>query len=197
MIDVFSLLKSKSKSIFGSTQFILKSLILLLLIAQGRFLVSGFRKYDNIAPYSRSISTSLLKLFNYAKDFASLTIQDSQTMSTKELFSHVVEDSLNTDETLLFKDVKLYKGKPTINKFIIANPKIFLKKFQMSKLYTSTDLDSIDETTPLKQYFSMLPVIYIAENHPEYGTLGSASILYLSIKNMIGYFLIRFYVKST
>jgi len=79
---------------------------------------------------------------------------------------------------LLFPGVRIYKGPPTINKFIVANPKAFLEKSKMSKLYLNIDseIDSLDLTTPLWQYAAMLPVIYIAETHPEYGTLGKSSL---------------------
>lgn len=76
---------------------------------------------------------------------------------------------------LLFPKVTLHKGPPTINKFIIANPKAFLEKSKMSKIYLNVDdgIESLDPSTPLWQYASMLPVIYIAETHPEYGTVGN------------------------
>jgi hypothetical protein len=98
-------------------------------------------------------------------------ISDLKKMSNKEAFRAMSESS-TIKSSLLIEDVEIAASKPTINKYIIANPKGFLVNPQASKLYMNGEIDDLDESTPLQQYMSMLPVIYIAENHPDYGTLG-------------------------
>ena len=99
------------------------------------------------------------------------TIQSASELNSRETLTAVCQP-LSISPSFLFNNTTLYKGKPTINKFIIANPKAFLEKRKISKLYCNIDFNSFDESSYLHELATFLPVIYIAENHPDFGTLG-------------------------
>lgn len=90
-------------------------------------------------------------------------------MSTIDALKYVVRE-LNISTHDLFENVEKLQNSPTINTYIIANPKVFLSKSHISKFYT--DFDFSVETITVQKLLSILPVIYIAEQHPEYGILG-------------------------
>ena len=73
----------------------------------------------------------------------------------------------------LFTNVDIERAKPQVCKYVIANPKAFLdpsnKDVAMSY---GIDASTIGDDTPAETLLRMLPVIYIADVHNEYGTLG-------------------------
>lgn len=96
------------------------------------------------------------------------TIADLNGMSSREVILAMRENVQNES----FEKVNLLKTEPGINRFIIANPKIFFQKPEISRLYCDSDINQWNQTTTLKSLANILPVIYIAETHPEFGTLG-------------------------
>jgi hypothetical protein len=68
-----------------------------------------------------------------------------------------------------FPNTHIIRGRPTVGKFIIANPKAFLDNPTTIKPYCNVPLT---EDMDLRGFVLSLPVIYIADNHDELGTLG-------------------------
>eukprot|EP01036_Dinobryon_divergens_P023825 gene23825-32212_t len=96
---------------------------------------------------------------------------------------------------LLFDNVDIDKSIPTVGKYLIANPKSFFTKPVIAKSH-GLDVSSFSPTTSLESLAYQLPVIYIADIHPEYGTLGfmlhressntSMAALYPSLRSFRG-----------
>ena len=94
-------------------------------------------------------------------------VADMKYLSVKETIRAV-----RTKQTISkFHDVNIVKAAPSISRIIVANPKSFFENPSIAKLY-GFDVDAVDSTTPLAKLAPILPVIYVAETHPEYGTLG-------------------------
>ena len=70
-----------------------------------------------------------------------------------------------------FKGVQIERSSPTVCRYVIANPQAFLSNPGVASLY-GFDAELLSLNTPLTDLAALLPVIYIAEEHPEYGTLG-------------------------
>lgn len=101
-------------------------------------------------------------------DLEKLTIRDALgavcgiDSSVRELYM---------DKGLLFEKVAIEKNSPVVGTYIIANPKMFLKQPAVAKSY-GLDTTGLSPDAPLDSLDYQLPVIYIADVHPEYGTLG-------------------------
>jgi hypothetical protein len=102
------------------------------------------------------------------------TVADLPTLSTKEALRYVCNkptEPLAIEELGAFENVDLVRSSPTINRYIIANPKEFFARPDVARQY-GVNVGGIDPETPLSELATMLPVIYIADIHNEYGTLG-------------------------
>lgn len=104
---------------------------------------------------------------------AEATVEDLPILSIKEALGAICGPKESIEESLLFPEVAIQKQAPGPTKYIIANPKTFLQKPQVAKLY-GLDLKDIKPSTKLTTLAHQLPVIYIADVHPEYGTVGFA-----------------------
>ncbi len=103
----------------------------------------------------------------------SYTVKDLKKLSTKAALSAVCGDrSLLKNEYRYDDDVvNVVKGAPTVNRFVVANPKAMLENPLIAKA-AGLDFDAIDPLLPLSKLAEELPVIYIADVHSEYGTMG-------------------------
>ena len=103
----------------------------------------------------------------------SYTVKDLKTLSTKAALSAVCGDRNLLKGEYRYDDdqVSVVKGAPTVNRFVVANPKAMLENPLISKSM-GLDFDTIDPKLPLSKLATELPVIYIADVHPEYGTMG-------------------------
>lgn len=102
------------------------------------------------------------------RDTDDLTIRDIDSLSTKDILRAIHSTGVSANQ--LFDGVDIAKSSPGINKFVIGNPKIFYNKKKLSRLYFDNEFDDLN--MPLSSIARMLPVIYIADVHPEYGTVG-------------------------
>ena len=101
------------------------------------------------------------------------TVQDLKKLSTKAALSAVCGDRRLLEDQYRYDDglVNVVKGAPTVNRFVVANPKAMLENPLIAKT-VGLDFETIDSTMPLSKLADELPVIYIADVHPEYGTMG-------------------------
>ena len=101
------------------------------------------------------------------------TIADASNLPVKQVLNAVCGSVSAIDSKYLFEGVDIEKAVPTVCKYIVANPKAFLEKPKLAKQY-GFDLDALgfDSSTPLSLLAPHLPVIYIADIHNEFGTLG-------------------------
>ena len=103
-------------------------------------------------------------------------MSDLQLLSIREALGAICgPDSsckdLYRSKGLLFSDVSIERNPPSVGRFLIANPKSFFQKTILAKSH-GLDVTSIPPTSSLESLSYQLPVVYIADIHPEYGTLG-------------------------
>jgi len=97
---------------------------------------------------------------------------DLAKLSTKAALQGVC-GTLSTSqiESMVIPNVDVEKSAPTVCRFVIANPKAFWEKTMIAKSY-GVDFSMLDPSMPLTDLAALLPVIYVADVHQEYGTLG-------------------------
>ena len=98
-----------------------------------------------------------------------LQVKDLKNLSVKEALNAVCSQEFESKH--LFPKTDIAKKAPTVCTYVIGNPKAFFEKPRMAKAY-GVDVDSIDPKTPLSDLAKILPVVYVADVHTEYGTLG-------------------------
>ena len=100
-------------------------------------------------------------------------LSDLKRMNTKAALNAVCGGSDLLTKEKLYEEgsVNVLKSAPTVNRFVIANPKALLENPQIAKSL-GVDFTSMDPNSPLTDLAKILPVIYIADVHSEYGTLG-------------------------
>jgi hypothetical protein len=106
-------------------------------------------------------------------EIAGYTVGDLKKLSTKAALSAVCGglELLGGEHRFPAGSVNVIKGAPTINRFIVANPKAMADNPLIAKSM-GIDFESIDASSPLTDLARALPVVYIADVHPEYGTMG-------------------------
>ena len=103
-----------------------------------------------------------------------LTAEKLLSLPVKEAINAVCGSVDDLAKKYLIPNTSIVKSAPTPCQYIIANPKAFLEQPKIAKLY-GFDIDEIGGmSTPAEKLAKYLPVIYIADVHPEYGTLGFA-----------------------
>ena len=98
-----------------------------------------------------------------------LEVKDLKSLSVKEALNAVCSQEF--DPKYLFPNTDIAKKAPTVCTYVIANPKAFFEKPRMAKAY-GVDVENIPPNTPLSELAKILPVVYVADVHTEYGTLG-------------------------
>ena len=118
----------------------------------------------------------LLLLLDIARLAVALSVQsapvidDLRRLSTKQALAAVCgQASEMAGHT--YTNVDVVKSSPTVCKFVIGNPKALYENPLIAKS-VGLDFAALDPAMPLSSLAAMLPVLYIADNHPEYGTLG-------------------------
>lgn len=103
----------------------------------------------------------------------SYTVGDLKKLSTKTALASVCGPPELLSEESRFPEsaVKVMKEMPTVNRFVVANPKAMMENPLIAKS-VGLDFDAMDSSMPLSSLAEKLPVIYIGDMHPEYGTLG-------------------------
>ena len=97
------------------------------------------------------------------------TLDDLNYLSSKDSIRAVCGPRL--ENQVQFVGVDVVTKSPTTCKFIIGNPKAFFENKETAKAY-GIDFESYNRSTSLMDLAEVLPVIYIADIHSEYGTLG-------------------------
>eukprot|EP00601_Ochromonadales_sp_CCMP2298_P004407 CAMPEP_0173191992 /NCGR_PEP_ID=MMETSP1141-20130122/13185_1 /TAXON_ID=483371 /ORGANISM="non described non described, Strain CCMP2298" /LENGTH=260 /DNA_ID=CAMNT_0014116227 /DNA_START=87 /DNA_END=869 /DNA_ORIENTATION=+ len=92
-------------------------------------------------------------------------------MTIKQVLAAIRGDIDPSQQDKLFPRVAISRSVPTVTQYMIANPVSFFQSPETASQY-GVDVASIAPDTPLKDLASMLPVIYLADVHPEYGTVG-------------------------
>mmetsp|Transcript_15046 Transcript_15046/g.22230 ORF Transcript_15046/g.22230 Transcript_15046/m.22230 type:complete len:309 (-) Transcript_15046:484-1410(-) len=140
------------------------------------------------------ISRRISIVLSEKKGTSSFQVSDLSDLSVREVLASVCGNNRENyrERGLLFNNVDIFKGSPTVGKFIIANPKGFCSKPIVAKSH-GFDVESLLPTASLESLDYQLPVVYIADIHPEYGTLGymlhresvnaSMAALYPSLKS--------------
>ena len=100
-----------------------------------------------------------------------LQVKDLRSLSVKEALNAVCGSMKDLEDKHKFPNTDIAKKAPTVCTYVIANPKAFFEKPRMAKAY-GVDVENIDPKTPLADLAKILPVIYVADVHTEYGTLG-------------------------
>lgn len=100
-----------------------------------------------------------------------LQVKDLRSLSVKEALNAVCGSMKNLESKYKFSNTDIAKKAPTVCTYVIANPKAFFEKPRMAKAY-GVDVENIDPKTPLEELAKILPVVYVADVHTEYGTLG-------------------------
>ena len=108
--------------------------------------------------YSNRLSTKMV-----------LEVKDLKNLSVKEALNAVCSQEFESKH--LFPNTDIAKKAPTVCTYVIGNPKAFFEKPRMAKAY-GVDVETIDPRTPLSDLAKILPVVYVADVHTEYGTLG-------------------------
>lgn len=152
------------------------SLLLLLLAAveafhfavQHRFASKNAHSVVSVPRHARMARESL---FMSSEVTNSYTLSDLGKLNTKAALLAFCGDVDSIPASAKFENVNVEKSKPTYNRFIIANPKALLNDANVARTF-GIDLDSISGATPLTEIAARLPVIYIADVHSEYGTMG-------------------------
>ena len=101
------------------------------------------------------------------------TVGDLEKLTTKAALASVLGPSelLSPEARYADNTVNVMKEIPTVNRFVVANPKAMLENPLIAKS-VDLDFDTLDASMPLTKLAEKLPVIYLADQHPEYGTLG-------------------------
>ena len=99
------------------------------------------------------------------------TVSDLNDMSVKEVLREIAGPLTNLPSCEVVPNSDVVKAAPTVCKYIIANPKAFFDSEEIAT-YHGVDLQSFAPSTPLVDLAKHLPVLYIADIHSEYGTLG-------------------------
>lgn len=76
-----------------------------------------------------------------------------------------------SEQRMLFDEVELDPDGPMTSSFLIANPLGFLSRPELAKEY-GCDLEKLTDPTDCSALAPLLPVIYVASDHRQYGTLG-------------------------
>jgi putative AlgH/UPF0301 family transcriptional regulator len=102
------------------------------------------------------------------------TAQDVLSLPVKEAINAVCGDVTDLAPKYLIPSTDIVKSAPTPCRYVVANPKAFLEQPHIARLY-GFDIDEIGGLdTPAERLAAHLPVIYVADVHTEYGTLGLA-----------------------
>eukprot|EP01038_Epipyxis_sp_PR26KG_P016701 gene16701-22844_t len=106
-----------------------------------------------------SIKESLLAIsnFNHNNNIPSVT-REPESLS-------------QIPQNYLFSSTDIVKSPPTVCRYIIGNPKSMINQPNIASLY-GFNREEFNDKTILAELADHLPVIYIADTHPEYGTLG-------------------------
>eukprot|EP01031_Cornospumella_fuschlensis_P031937 gene31937-38613_t len=122
------------------------------------------------------------------EDISKKLANDARDMTMGELFGAICGDQKVTKADMLYDNVNLIKKEPTINQFVIANPKAFLDQPDIAKKYgVDFTLVKPGEKIDLTLLARMLPVIYVADWHKDYGSLG------LQLNNLSPFSMNEFY----
>lgn len=130
-----------------------------------------------VAGYLVLPSTRQHYLSRYRSTSSDVTSNDLNTASVKEVLYRIRQSTGDNIDLPLYKEMDVARSKPTINKYVIANPKAFFdaNNYDIVKNYIDIDYCNkiIEETGTLTlDVIRLLPIIYIADIHSEYGTLG-------------------------
>lgn len=109
-----------------------------------------------------------------------VTTSDLNTASVKEILYRMrqsADSRVGSNDFPLYKEMDVARSKPTINRYIIANPKAFFdaNNYDIVKNYMDIDYCNkimMETGTLTLDVIRSLPIIYIADIHSEYGTLG-------------------------
>lgn len=141
-------------------------------------LVSSYSVRLPVAGRFRFISSSVLQQQSTQQQSGTssirasqLTVADLDHLSTKQALVSICGTIDYDNPSLLESKISICKAAPTICHYVIANPVVFFQNPKIAALY-GVDVDIIPKSTPLTDLARLLPVIYIADNHPEYGMLG-------------------------
>lgn len=141
-------------------------------------LVSSYSVRLPVAGRFRFISSSVLQQQSTQQQSGTssirasqLTVADLDHLSTKQALVSICGTIDYDNPSLLESKISICKAAPTICQYVIANPVVFFQNPKIAALY-GVDVDIIPKSTPLTDLARLLPVIYIADNHPEYGMLG-------------------------
>ena len=124
--------------------------------------------------FAMALQSSLGSSRNRVRMTMTLTAENLLSLPVKEAINAVCGPVDDLAKKHLIPNTSIVKSAPTPCQYIIANPKAFLEQPKIAKLY-GFDIDEIGGmSTPAEKLAKYLPVIYIADVHPEYGTLGFA-----------------------
>ena len=101
-----------------------------------------------------------------------LTAEHLLSLPVKEAINAVCGPVEDLTKKYVIPNTNIVKSAPTPCQYIIANPKAFLEQPKIAKLYGFDIEEMGDMSIPAEKLAKHLPVIYIADVHPEYGTLG-------------------------
>ena len=141
---------------------ILATFCIILSVSQ----TAAFQSFSVRAPHSPSASREIRTSLQMG-----LTFKDLRSLSVKEALNAICGPCHDLDEKYKFPNTDIAKKAPTVCTYVIANPKAFFEKPRIAKAY-GVDMESISPNTPLEELAKLLPVVYIADVHTEYGTLG-------------------------
>ena len=127
-------------------------------------MIGAFQSYNNHQTSSSSLFCSNKRIMKMV-----LEVKDLKSLSVKEALNAVCSQEF--DPKYLFPNTDIAKKAPTVCTYVIANPKAFFEKPRMAKAY-GVDVENIPPNTPLSELAKILPVVYVADVHTEYGTLG-------------------------
>lgn len=100
------------------------------------------------------------------------TIGDLSSMSVKAAIQAVCGDDM-LDSSLHYSNTDILKKSPGICNYIIGNPKAFLDPENKAvAALRGVDQDTLDLSRPATDLAKILPVMYLADLHSEYGMLG-------------------------
>ncbi|RYH00217.1 hypothetical protein EON65_49600 [archaeon] len=114
----------------------------------------------------------LTQLKRRHEDISKKLSKEAKDMTLGELFGAICGNQKVANSELLYDNVNLIKKEPNINQFVIANPKAFLDQPDLAKKYgVDFTLVKPGEKVDLTLLARMLPVIYIADWHKDYGEM--------------------------
>ena len=112
--------------------------------------------------------SSVLKMGS-SKKANSGTVADLEVLSVQQALTEIIGS--NTYKGKLYPRVELVRSAPTVCQYVLANPIAFFRSPRLAATF-GIHTDTIKKTTPLQELARILPVIYIADSHSDYGTLG-------------------------